>query len=566
MRTRTPKNRKSAVSIRLCLLMVLLSSLLLLQACGGKNPDPGSAASGTFSYTSFQSGDLNSETGSPSGGNTNPIRSADFISISDLVTAQINMEYGIRFFAYDDSHHFLGASDDERVIMASMVLEEYPACAYVKLLAESRDGSKLDPARPDAYGLIVLVRSEYKAREPVRKDISDISGDYDGRDIRSLIVSLEQTPGSNRPQLLSCSSHYRSESSSYPTIQLSLLDEAGAERYGSPLYRLGGSGGEAVENEWRIPPYQAENDVIRITIIIPADVVLSIDDMQMQEDSAPDTEDAILYTANQGFSSMCPPSTLPAFWMAGELGYPSCSVIPQFTSDGVCLCFQDVSTIRALLRYPDGSEIEAGSGDDRPLSQFTYEELMQLDAGIGTNQSYSGKKVPMLEQFFDICAQYHMAPVLSIPSDRDYRYDSGRRHFSEIRDLAEHFGVLDSLRIKTSDRDVMQAAADVFGHDIAGYIIAQPIDEDWDPLDFAKAIGFADRSADGMRESDYSAALELSSFTATNEKIRTALDEGFPVSIEAAGDGLSGPEMERLIDLGVTEFTLDRHCSIGLDW
>ena len=50
------------------------------------------------------------------------------------------------------------------------------------------------------------------------------------------------------------------------------------------------------------------------------------------------------------------------------------------------------------------------------------------------------------------------------------------------------------------------------------------------------------------------------------KEIRLAIDEGFPVSIATTGDGISGPELERLMDLGVTEFTVDHHCSMGLNW
>lgn len=60
--------------------------------------------------------------------------------------------------------------------------------------------------------------------------------------------------------------------------------------------------------------------------------------------------------------------------------------------------------------------------------------------------------------------------------------------------------------------------------------------------------------------------IEFFGFAATEKKIATAKREGFHVSIAAMRGGASGPMMQRFIDLGVTEFTLDHHLSMGLDW
>ena len=567
MRKKLPSCPETMLAGTLRLVIVMLIGLLLLSACGGKGASSDeSAASGPFPYTNFETGDLNNKTGTVSNANETSLRSADFISISDFITAQINIEYGILYYAYDGNHRFLGASDTESVIMPRTIQEEYPSCAFLKLLVVSKDGSKLDPSQLDEYGLIVFLRSEYTSRLSVGMDITEVSGDYDGNDIRSLVICVENESEETPAHILSCFSHYQSGSSAYPTIQISLLAAEGTERYVSPFYRLGEAGEQSVDNQWRIPPYQNSDDQYKVLIIVPDDVILTIDEMQIADDTGSAAGDPVLYTAYQGFSSLYPPTTLPAFWMAGELGYHGCVVVPQFTSDDVCVCFQDTSSIRTLLRYADGSVIEKGGPDDRPVSRLTYDELMQFDAGLKSGPGFSGKKVPSLDQFFDICSQYDMAPVLSIPSEREFMYGSGKRRLSSIRDMAEQFGVLDTLRIKASDREVLLAAESVFGHDIAGYIVVPPQDADWDPLTFIKTIGFADRSAESMQDSEYAVTIEYPSAAATPEAIKNAVAEGFPVSVEAIGNGISGPVMERLIELGVSEFTVNSHCSIGLNW
>lgn len=568
MRMLDSDKRRPITAGTLSLIVALLAGLLLLQGCAGNDnsaDSDGNTALGRFSYTNFENGSLSAETGGPSNGTSNSLRSADFIAVSDLITAQIDMDHSLYYYAYDANQHFLGMSDRESVLLSHPILDRFPSCSYIKLLIESRDESRLDPAKLDEIGLIVQLRSEYKSRSAAGMEMEEIIGTIDGTDTRSVTVYLENDSESDHPLILSCTSHYQSASSSYPSIQMFLLNETGGERYASPLYRVGEAGDASVENQWRMPPYQKAGDQVKILIIIPADVVLTVDGMQTQEDTQ-SARDAIQYRADQGFSSLYPPSTLPAFWMAGELGYQSCVVTPQFTSDDVCVCIQDTATIRNLLRYSDGSEIEKGGPDDRAVSQFTYDELMQFDAGIKTDPGFSGKKVPSLDQFFDICSQYDMAPVLSIPSEREFMYGSGRRHLASIRDLAEQYGVLDALQIKGSDKEVLRAAEDVFGQDIAGYIIVPPSDKDWDPLEFVKALGLADRPAEGTQESDYSVVIEFPSSGLSQNMIRNALDEGFPVSVEAAGTGISGPVMEQLIDWGVTGFTLNRHCSMGLNW
>ena len=52
----------------------------------------------------------------------------------------------------------------------------------------------------------------------------------------------------------------------------------------------------------------------------------------------------------------------------------------------------------------------------------------------------------------------------------------------------------------------------------------------------------------------------------TEETLERTRRDGYIISIAAMCGGVSGPRMQNLIDLGVSEFTLDRHCSMGLSW
>ena len=82
----------------------------------------------------------------------------------------------------------------------------------------------------------------------------------------------------------------------------------------------------------------------------------------------------------------------------------------------------------------------------------------------------------------------------------------------------------------------------------------------------AKRCGFVAADAVSAAESEYPLVMEYFYAAATDGKILLAEREGFPVSIATTGKGISGPEQERLIGMGVTEFTIDHHCSMGLNW
>jgi hypothetical protein len=242
--------------------------------------------------------------------------------------------------------------------------------------------------------------------------------------------------------------------------------------------------------------------------------------------------------------------------MAAEMGFTSCITIPKFTKDGVGVCFHDDSSVRQILRYPDGSIIEAGSTDDRPVREFNYDELLKFDAGIRKDGVFAGTKVPTLDEFFRICSMTGMQPIFSVHpalTVDEWKY---------VRALLEKYRLLEHFWVKTGSVKAQKAALEVFDDDIAGYIIIRGTKEEWDPAVRAEECGF-DRSRHNL-------VMEYFYISSTEEKIdewvKLARSEGFNVSVAAMLGGVSGVAMRKLIDLGVSEFTLDYHCSMGLDW
>jgi len=133
-----------------------------------------------------------------------------------------------------------------------------------------------------------------------------------------------------------------------------------------------------------------------------------------------------------------------------------------------------------------------------------------------------------------------------------------REQWLYVREHLEKYRLLEHFWIKSSRPENNLVCAEVFGEDIAGYIFIQGARDSWDPDERVKACG--------LDKNRHNIVVEYFNFAATEEKIRLAREEGYPVSIACMKGGNSGIFMQEMIDLGVSEFTLDHHCSMGLDW
>ena len=103
------------------------------------------------------------------------------------------------------------------------------------------------------------------------------------------------------------------------------------------------------------------------------------------------------YRSHRGGVYYTPENTLPAFKYALNAGYDYIETDPQLTKDGVVVLLHD-DTINRTCRHADGSKIEAPVR----LSEITYEELLQYDAGLALGEQFRGTKVPRLEELLTL--------------------------------------------------------------------------------------------------------------------------------------------------------------------
>ena len=105
----------------------------------------------------------------------------------------------------------------------------------------------------------------------------------------------------------------------------------------------------------------------------------------------------MFYRSHRGGTHYTPENTMPAFRYAVEAGYTYIETDPQLTRDGVVVLMHD-DTVNRTCRNADGSPI----GHPVRVSECTYEELLQYDAGIAFGEEFRGTKIPRLDELLSL--------------------------------------------------------------------------------------------------------------------------------------------------------------------
>ena len=113
-------------------------------------------------------------------------------------------------------------------------------------------------------------------------------------------------------------------------------------------------------------------------------------------------ENAGLLISHRGACTLAPENSLPAFRLAGELGYWGAECDVSVTKDGFLVLMHD-STVN---RTTNGRGL---------VNSFTLEEIRKLKIDVGANvRYYTDLQVPTLEEFLQICKEYGMTPVIEL--------------------------------------------------------------------------------------------------------------------------------------------------------
>lgn len=347
--------------------------------------------------------------------------------------------------------------------------------------------------------------------------------------------------------IVSSIAYYEGGNGEVPAVQARIIDGSGDTLYYAPVYEIGHSR-EFYRREWRVMPTFDRYDTLRLSFMIPEGVKLYIRDIRIKQDYGfRDRNIGIRYHGHGGISN--------AFGMqlTAEMGFTSAITIPKFTKDGVAVCMHDDSTVISELSFDDGRRAVEGSPFDRPIWEYTYDELMIFSASWRKRSNvFAGIRVPTMEEYFFICSMTGMQPIFSVHPELT------KEQWQHVKELLIKYRLLEHFWVKSHKVNTHRICNEVFGTEIAGRIAIQPTRLDWDPAEMVREME--------LDPKENNVVIEFFGVAANEKKIKTARDEGFPVSIAAMSGGISGIHMKKLIDLGVSEFTLDHHCSMGLSW
>lgn len=143
--------------------------------------------------------------------------------------------------------------------------------------------------------------------------------------------------------------------------------------------------------------------------------------------------DPAFIVGHRGDRAAAPENTMPALELAIDtLSYVETDV--QLTRDGVPVLFHDTT-------------LERVTGDPRTVSDLTYEQLQQLDAGAWYSDQFAGTTIPTLAQFLGLLAERGEAHALVElkaawqPADVRTVLDEIERHGLRSRIIMQSFSI-----------------------------------------------------------------------------------------------------------------------------
>ena len=516
-------------------------------------------------YNGYVAGGINSTGGFSTSANW--VRTG-FISVDEFyhVYKPLDVSDRIAFYSEKDTSSFLGKADFSQNVtldsdLASYFSTTYPTAKYVAMgLRKYSEGSQVSfiPSDVDATGF-VLTTFPLGNIGQIKKTTELLVGQYFSFENATLTSSMTVSVGLGierfKNMLVKANAMY--DGIDAPTIQFARNWEnyqgISGQKYTSPAYEIGGDGTYKMQ-EWRVPQwfYGCDDDkYCSVIITIPMGTTLYIKSL-INEYSDVVSREGCGINLNAHNQSGCgaPQNTLYAFTMASKLGYKYCITIPKVTSDGVYVCLHDDTGIQATARNDDGTTIDA-QYQDIPISNFTYAQLLQFDFGIKNGMPFKGSRIPLLSDYFKICATSGMHPMLSIHPDL-----SG--HWGNIKAMAKKYGVLDKLNIKASP-DNMEAPMSVLLDEIESYT-----------MDRSAGVSVVDAFNTLLARYNIQKArkvIEYAENVLTDELINDVLSNGFRLGVYNITDASTSYAKQKiLIEKGVTEFTENFNCCVGLNW
>ena len=226
--------------------------------------------------------------------------------------------------------------------------------------------------------------------------------------------------------------------------------------------------------------------------------------------------------AHRGFSARYPENTCLAFQKALDLGVTWIELDLQVTRDGHLVVMHD----RMVDRTTDGSGA---------VSDLTLEQVRALDAGARFGPEFAGKRVPTFAQALDLLSGKAQVVI-------ELKFE-GMASIGPTVDMLRDRGLSDQVAISSFDLDKLP---EVKSLDSA--------------LSTTALVRLGDRTIDRLIHEIRALGVDTLGIhcdDTTAELVKQARAAG--LAVRAWGLGRDrGPEMERLIDLGIDGMTADQ--------
>ena len=353
---------------------------------------------------------------------------------------------------------------------------------------------------------------------------------------------------SDRSDCMIVTAYSRFEGDAAPTVEFCLTDGKFEKPvYASHAYSMGKKG-HWTRQQWRVPPMFHPSLHAEITVTIPKGTKLELADFHNSYSDAakPWLQSGPRHNAHLGFWGLAPGNTRRSIELAAQCGFSSCIVNVKETRDGYLICHHD-PTINRYATNDKGIRLK-DNPDYPPLevSEMTLAELQTWDLSGYRHPLYAESGVLLLEDAFRIMAKTGLQPMFSThpaPSVEAWY---------KVKDMLLRYGLTKRFHVKSFQLEILETAFSVFGDSIDGYT--------WDK-----------GNVDDLKKSKLYGAncrlgIELTKKAMTRELARSIIDAGFFAAVFALNERVPYSELEEMMDWGITEFTEDHHCSMGLNW
>lgn len=379
-------------------------------------------------------------------------------------------------------------------------------------------------------------------------------------------------PDTGRPYIVTCLAKYTGDEE--PNIRFVVAAYYDA----TTRFRIGGKN-HFLTRQWRLPPMYPWSKTIQMRLYVPVGGSVEIKALAVSEDTgSAKAFGGIRFNAHQGISLTAPSDSIESVTAAVQCHYDGCVITPKRSSDGVWFAYHDdtLKTATANIRDENGEllSVNYNQYNNMDFSEIPYDEVIEKwDFGRYKNANFAGTPAMLIEDYFRICAETGLKPAFSM-----HPYNT-TEDLSEIREMLERYGLLGRFTFKGGLVDgystqYIDRAVAAFGDDIESYVLDVP-QTVADPtvaiaafnavtgIDRTKVrctIGLAANKALSADGAGWIAAIRAAGYECEVFELTHTYADG------TTGTALTGEEFERLISLGVTEFTDRYNLSNGLRW